>query len=78
MPTRGPSEKYLIKCSRCGRELKACKFRIYTYQPVKNGQPFGEKIRNRVSNCYDCVRETSKKNLNTLTASNLEKASLVN
>lgn len=60
--TRDKIEKEIKQCSRCNRKLEAYNFKLYYYQPTKNGKASGEKKRGRVSNCNDCVRYKKRSN----------------
>lgn len=45
-------------CERCREEKDIVNFHPYWYQPKRAGKPFGEKIRRRTANCYDCRIKT--------------------
>lgn len=41
-------------CERCCLEKDIISFHPYWYQPKRAGKSFGEKVRRRTANCYDC------------------------
>lgn len=64
MVTRGPKDKSETKCIKCFRVLPTSRFLLYTYQPVKNGQPVGDKIKKRSLNCKDCKKDLTTSKVN--------------
>lgn len=53
-----PSGEETKICEKCHDEKDAINFHPYWYQPKRSGKPFGEKVRRRTSNCYDCRIKT--------------------